>query len=196
MPATLAEVLAEALRLGHLGGESVDAHLEHGQRFLTALPDDTRRLLDLGSGGGIPGLVLATDRPEWNVVLLDRRAQRTDFLRRAVGRLGLHNVEVVTGEASGLAHHVEHRGCYDAVVARAFGPPAATAEAAAGFLRSGGVIIVSEPPDPDAKRWPAAGLATLGLVLEDPAPDGFRLLRAASACPGKFPRRHPRPPLF
>ncbi len=195
MPATVAEVLAEALRLGHLGGESVDAHIEHGRRFLAALPYSVLRVLDLGSGGGIPGLVLAADRPEWNVVLLDRRAQRTDFLLRAIGRLGIHNVEVITGDASVLAHHVEHRGAYNAVVARAFGPPAATAEAAAGFLRVGGVLVVSEPPDPDAGRWPADALAGLGLALEHPVL-GFVRLRANSSCPGKFPRRRLRPLLF
>ncbi|MEP6659311.1 MAG: RsmG family class I SAM-dependent methyltransferase [Acidimicrobiales bacterium] len=195
MPATLPEVLAEALRLGHLGGESIDAHIEHGRRFLAALPDAALRVLDLGSGGGIPGLVLAADRPEWNMVLLDRRAQRTDFLLRAVGRLEFPNLEVVTGDASVLAHNVEHRGAYDAVVARAFGPPAATAEAAAGFLRVGGVLVVSEPPDRDAGRWPAEALAGLGLALEDPVL-GFVRLRANSACPGKFPRRRLRPLLF
>jgi 16S rRNA (guanine527-N7)-methyltransferase len=201
MPPALVAVLAEARRLGHLGGESVDAHIAHARRFLAALPDGTRRILDLGSGGGIPGLVLAADRPEWNVVLLDRRSQRTDFLRRAVGRLGLHNVGVVTGEVAVVSHHVEHRGRYDTVVARSFGPPAATAEAGAGFLRPGGVLVVSEPPNPGAGRWPASGLAILGLVLDDPPPgepplEGFRRMRAASACPGKFPRRRPLPPLF
>lgn len=196
MPATLDVVLAEAARLGHLGGDSVAAHIEHGRRFLQALPADTRRVLDLGSGGGIPGLVLALDRPEWEFVLLDRRAQRTDYLRRAVGRLGVDNVEVVTGEASTLAFHVKHRGRYDAVVARSFGPPAATSEAAAGFLRLGGVLVVSEPPDPDEGRWPAEGLALLGLALDDPTIDGLRRLRAVTACPGEFPRRRLRPPLF
>jgi 16S rRNA (guanine527-N7)-methyltransferase len=201
MPPALVTVLAEARRLGHLGGESVDAHIAHARRFLAAVPDGTRSVLDLGSGGGIPGLVLASDRPEWNVVLLDRRSQRTDFLRRAVGRLGLHNVGVVTGEAAVVAHHGEHRGCYDVVVARSFGPPAATAEAAAGFLRPGGVLVVSEPPEPHAGRWPADGLATLGLVPDDPHSDeppleGFRRVRAARACPGTFPRRRPLPPLF
>jgi 16S rRNA (guanine527-N7)-methyltransferase len=196
MPATLDAVLAEATRLGHLGGDSVEAHIRHGRRFLAALPHDTDSVLDLGSGGGVPGLVLALDRPEWHVVLLDRRAQRTDFLRRAVGRLGLGNVEVITGEASTLAFHVKHRGHYDAVAARSFGPPAATAEAAAGFLRVGGLLVVSEPPDPDEGRWPPEALATLGLAADDPGLDGLRRFRAVTACPAEFPRRRLRPLLF
>jgi 16S rRNA (guanine527-N7)-methyltransferase len=196
MAATLVAVLAEATRLGHLGGDSVEAHVEHGRRFLAALPVDTGCVLDLGSGGGIPGLVLAVERPEWQIVLLDRREQRTDFLRRAVGRLGISNVEVVTGEASVLAFHVEHRGRYDAVVARSFGPPAATAEAGAGFLRLGGVLVVSEPPESDESRWPAGGLATLGLVVDDDPIVGLRQLRAVTACPVDYPRRLLRPPLF
>lgn len=206
MVATLAAVLAESSKLGYLGGDSVAVHVEHGRRFLAALPPDVVRVLDLGSGGGIPGLVLAVERPDYHLVLLDRRAQRTDFLRRAVGRLGLANVDVVTGEASTLARHDDHRGRYDAVVARAFGPPGATAEAAAGFLCVGGVLVVSEPPDVDPARWPAAGLAKLGLAVDDTALDhtavddvvvqGFRRLRAVSACPADYPRRKLRPLLF
>jgi 16S rRNA (guanine527-N7)-methyltransferase len=196
MAAPLDAVVAEASRLGYLGGARVDVHVEHGRRFLAALPEVTRRVLDLGSGGGIPGLVLGVDRPDWHVVLLDRRAQRTDFLRRAVGRLGLANVEVVTGEASVLARRPEHRGRYDAVVARSFGAPAATAEAAAGFLRLGGVLVVSEAPEPDEARWPAAALAKLGLAPDDPMFDGLRRFRAVAVCPGEYPRRHLRPPLF
>jgi 16S rRNA (guanine527-N7)-methyltransferase len=196
MAATLVVVLAEATRLGHLGGDSVEAHLEHGRRFLAALPDDTGRVLDLGSGGGIPGLVLAVERPDWQIVLLDRREQRTDFLRRAVGRLGISNVEVVTGEASTLARAGEHRGSYDAVVARSFGPPAATAEAAAGFLRLGGVLVVSEPPDAGVGRWPAEAMAKLGLATDRLGIDGLVRFRAVAVCPGEFPRRRLRPPLF
>ena len=51
-------------------------------------------------------------------------------------------------------------------MARSFGPPAVTAECAIGFLRPGGEILVSEPPEPDPDRWPADGLAGLGLVAE------------------------------
>lgn len=196
MGATLADVLAESLRLGYLGGDGVEAHIDHGRRFVAALPDDVVHVVDLGSGGGIPGLVLAVERPNLHMVLLDRRSQRTDFLRRAVGRLGLANVDVVTGEAATIARHPEHRGRYDAVVARAFGPPGETAEAAAGFLRIGGILVVSEPPDAEPARWPAAGVAKLGLSAEEVGVEGFRRLRAVSACPTEYPRRTLRPLLF
>ena len=53
------------------------------------------RLVDLGSGGGLPGLVLADAYPERAITLVDRREKRTDFLRRAVRRLGWEHVTVM-----------------------------------------------------------------------------------------------------
>ena len=62
----------------------------------TALAGVTGTVVDLGSGGGVPGLVIADARPDLRLVLVDRRATRTDHLRRLVGRLGLADrVEVV-----------------------------------------------------------------------------------------------------
>jgi 16S rRNA (guanine527-N7)-methyltransferase len=113
----------------------------------------------------VPGLVLAVLRPERSLVLLDAAQRRTGFLREAVDRLGLASrVQVVTDRAEVAGRSPDLRSSFDAVVARSFGPPAVTAECAAGFLPVGGVLVVSEPPadeEPEG-RWPPAGLAELG----------------------------------
>src|SRR5690606_30672486 len=79
------------------------------------------------------------------------RVQRADLCRRLTARLGLDDrVEVVAADA----HDLARRGSFDpvdAVVARGFGPPEATAAAAVPLLASGGVLVVSEPPD--GQRW-------------------------------------------
>lgn len=142
------------------------------------------RILDLGSGGGIPGLVLAAGRPEGEFVLLDASRRRTAFLNDAVERLGFGTRVRVVGERAEVAgRDPSLRGWMDAVVARSFGPPAVTAECAAGFLPVGGVLVVSEPPDPEAvgARWPASGLAELGYGPAVP-------LEAASAGFVRIPR--------
>ncbi|HKA02727.1 MAG TPA: RsmG family class I SAM-dependent methyltransferase, partial [Acidimicrobiales bacterium] len=85
-------------------------HVEHAARFLAALRP-AERLLDLGSGGGVPGLPLAVLLPEAQVVLLDASVRRTDFLERAVGRLDLAGrAAVVTGRAEIVGHLPAWRG--------------------------------------------------------------------------------------
>ena len=170
------------------------------------------RALDLGSGGGLPGLVLASDAmaglmPDrvgiMSWTLLDSRARSTGFLEAAVVDLGLTPlVTVRQGRAETLARS-ELRGAFDLVCARGFGAPAVTAECAAGFLRRGGLLVVSDPPDAEAagERWPSEGLAELGLEKVT-APTGafrFRLLLMREDCPDRFPRRTGVPqkrPLF
>jgi 16S rRNA (guanine527-N7)-methyltransferase len=103
--------------------------------------------------------------PERSLVLLDASQRRTAFLREAVERLDISSrVEVITARAEAAARDPHLRGRFDAVVARSFGPPAVTAECAAGFLPAGGVLLVSEPPSGEDTpvRWPDAGLADLG----------------------------------
>lgn len=63
---------------------------------LSYLPQETSTLLDVGSGGGMPGILWAIAKPEWQVTLLDSNQKKTAFLRQAVMDLGLPNVQVVT----------------------------------------------------------------------------------------------------
>jgi 16S rRNA (guanine527-N7)-methyltransferase len=161
----LVTALADSQRLGMLGDRPVGEIVEHAGAFVTALTDVAGTVIDLGSGGGVPGLVIARARPDLHVVLVDRRASRTDHLRRLVARLGLDGrVDVLTRDASTLHGEMEA----DAVVARGFGPPTATLRAATPLLRTGGAVVVSEPPPGDDRpRWPAELLVGLGLVVVD-----------------------------
>jgi 16S rRNA (guanine527-N7)-methyltransferase len=157
-------VLARGQDLGFLGPGPVSRQVAHGRALLAGLPAGGR-VLDLGSGGGLPGLVLATYRPELELTLLEARQRACRFLREVVAGLGFAGVVVVEARAEEAARRPDLRETFDAVVARSFGPPAVTAECAVGFLRSGGRLVVSEPPDEGESdsRWPTAGLEALGL---------------------------------
>src|SRR3546814_20514420 len=84
----LVSVLERSRRLGFLGPGPVEDHVRHAQGFLDALEGVTGRVVDLGSGGGVPGLVLVVERPELAVVLLDAMANGEAFLRGEVEALG------------------------------------------------------------------------------------------------------------
>lgn len=161
----LTAVLEDAQRLGFLGARPVPEVIEHARGFVRAIERHTiehravmRSVLDLGSGGGVPGLVIAHDLPTMRVTLLDRRAKRTDALERFVRRLGWQDrVSVVCEDVATFGPD----SSFDAVVARGFGPPAFTLSAAARLVRPGQLIVISEPPD--ANRWEDDLLRRLGL---------------------------------
>jgi 16S rRNA (guanine527-N7)-methyltransferase len=163
--AALLEALADSQRLGMLGDRPVADIVEHSVAFVAALAGVTGIVADLGSGGGVPGLVVARARPDLQVILIERRGRRADHLRRLVGRLDLADrVEVLSVEATAAGALL--RRSVDAVVVRGFGPPSRTLRSAAPLLRSGGLLVVSEPPAGEwgESRWPPALLNELGLA--------------------------------
>ena len=154
------DALSDSQRLGFLGERAIDEVIEHARSFVTALDGVTGTVIDLGAGGGVPGLVIAHDRPDLHLIMIDRRAKRTDFLSRVVMRLGWsEHVEVVTDNVEGMV--ARSPGSLDAAVARGFGPPDVTLSLASQLVRPGGRIVISEPPSGD--RWPADQLADLGV---------------------------------
>lgn len=193
-------VLAEARTLGFLGSGALQTHVAHAGVFAEALrevldgqPEDgTLRALDLGSGGGVPGLILAQWFPELRWVLLDVHRRRTSFLTRAVVHLEwATRVAVVRADAAEAARDRGLRGGCEVVTSRSFGPPARTAECGAGFLGVGGLLLVSDPPESPAQRWPASGLERLGLRDEGArrSPAGtVRALRLVRRLDEQFPR--------
>jgi 16S rRNA (guanine527-N7)-methyltransferase len=164
-PGMLLDILEEARELGLLGPGPVARQYEHALDLARGIGDFEGRLLDLGSGGGLPGLVLFEVWPQATGVLLDAQRRRCDFLSRALATLDLGaRVAVECGRAEVLARDERLRGSFDLVVARSFGPPAVTAECSVGFLRNAGSLVVTEPPgaDDSATRWNRDALAELG----------------------------------
>ena len=108
-------------------------------------------------------------------LFLDAQEKRTAFLREAIAVLGIEDrVEVLTARAEEVGRAPAHRGTYDLVVSRSFGPPAVTIECAAPLLRAGGAFVVSEPPATSIEeRWPSTGLGIVsvaGRVGSAPSP--------------------------
>jgi 16S rRNA (guanine527-N7)-methyltransferase len=179
----------------------VEAHIDHSRAFAELVQPPTLAV-DLGSGAGIPGLVLALLWPTSRWVLLDSSHRRTRSLGDAVDALQLSPRVVVRCQRSEEAgRDPTLRGKADLVTARGFGPPAVTAESAAPFLAVGGFLVVSDPPGGQPSRWSGPGLALLGLEPDHAveAPVALQRLRQITPCPDRFPRRPGIPekrPLF
>jgi 16S rRNA (guanine527-N7)-methyltransferase len=196
--AALLGVLERARERGALGPGDVARHLEHARGFVevatAALGGPPARAADLGTGGGVPGLVLAVCWPASEVSLVESSIRRVEALRAEILTLGLQRCRVLEGRAEDLAHDPEHRERYDLVTARSFGPPAVTGEIAAGFVAVGGIAVVSEPPE-GGDRWPGeplGGLGFSGASLAESSGSHFAGLRKIRAAPPDRPRRRGR----
>lgn len=167
----LTEALGASQRLGFLGDLPIPEVIAHARYFVAAIErwggSDALDIADIGSGGGVPGLVVATDLPSTSVCLIDRRAARTDHLARLVRRLRLSS-RVAVRNADLTATPSDLRERFDVVTARGFGPPSATLAAARPLLRPGGIAVISEPPAGAEDRWTDDLLASHTLVRRTP----------------------------
>jgi 16S rRNA (guanine527-N7)-methyltransferase len=135
-------------------------------------------IVDVGSGGGVPGVPLAVSLPERDVTLLEANGRRCEFLRS----LGLANVRVVHGRAEEQA-----AGEWGVAVAKALAPPPVAAEWCLPLVRPGGSVVLWVGPSADAERVAAVAEQLAGELVDTPA--GFLVLRKLGPTPAGFPRR-------
>jgi 16S rRNA (guanine527-N7)-methyltransferase len=137
---TFAGILAtRGVEQGLLGPREVprlwDRHLLNCAVVTELIEQRRGTLLDLGSGAGLPGLVLAMLLPDTAVTLLEPMERRCRFLTECVTELGLANVSVLRGRAQDVTVRT------DVVTARAVAPLPRLAELAIGLVRPGGMIL-------------------------------------------------------
>ncbi|TMC35359.1 MAG: 16S rRNA (guanine(527)-N(7))-methyltransferase RsmG [Chloroflexi bacterium] len=164
------ELIADSLVLAdHLGG--------------------ARRLVDVGSGGGLPGLPLKIAHPDLEVTLIEADQSKAAFLVQAAARLGLRGVEVV-GQDS------RYRESFDVAVARALAPLPTLVELCLPLVMVGGRLLAQKTDREDAARAERA-IGVLGGLLEPalPAPSAARgsgivvTVRKVKPTPAAYPRR-------
>jgi 16S rRNA (guanine527-N7)-methyltransferase len=134
-----------ALRVRHLVVESL--------MLLRAVPLPGAPLLDIGSGAGVPGLIVKLARPAWEVVLLEASRRRVNFLRDVSRRLGLAGITVTEGRAEALGTG-PLAGRFQTVTMRAVTRGAAAGALAAPFLGPAGVLVqaLGAAPAPAPRR--------------------------------------------
>jgi 16S rRNA (guanine527-N7)-methyltransferase len=136
--------------------DPAEAWVRHVQDSLTLVPflasADAKRVIDVGSGGGLPGLPLAIAMPDARFTLLEATGKKAAFLEETIAALGLRNARVVNerAEVAGQDHH-EHRAHYDAVVARAVARLNTLAELTVPFAREGGAVLLIKGQQAEAE---------------------------------------------
>jgi len=166
-----------------------ERHILNSALMAPALP---RRctFADIGSGAGLPGLVLAIARPDVAVTLVEPLLRRTTFLEEAVAALGLDNVRVVRGRADAL--HGEQR--FDVVTARAVAALDRLLEWCLPLVKPSGQLAVLkgesaadeiEVARPTLVRWACADPQLLEYADEDDSVTPARIVRVTAADPAR-----------
>lgn len=104
------------------------------------------RVIDVGTGAGFPGLVLAILCPKWEVVLLDSLNKRVDFLSVVISELGLKNARAIHGRAEELGRDGKYRSGFDLVVSRAVADMRLLLELCMPFVSDGGIFVSYKGP--------------------------------------------------
>ena len=135
-------------------GQAIERHINDSLAILPALDacvEHTKdvRLIDIGSGAGLPGLVIATARPLWHVCLLDSLKKRCSFTTAAVDAMGLDNVNVLWSRAEDAGRDEHHRETYDIATARAVAEVRVLAELCLPCVRVGGHWVAPKGPRPE-----------------------------------------------
>jgi 16S rRNA (guanine527-N7)-methyltransferase len=197
----LERILDDARDAGFLGPGPVESHIQHAEGFGEiaegALGRVPASVADLGTGGGVPGLVLAARWSEARCIFVESNRKRSEALRWAIVRLGFDGRAVVVEErAEAAGRDPACRERFELVTARSFAPAAATAEIASGLAMVGGVVVVSEPPEPEPDRWPSVNLRQIGFgpaEIRIAADAHFSVISKVEALVDEYPRRVGRP---
>jgi 16S rRNA (guanine527-N7)-methyltransferase len=154
------------------------ALLEDSLRGVELVRGFAGAIVDVGSGGGAPGIPLAHAFPERRVTLLEANGRKCEFLRRWAPP----NAEVVQGRAEEQSTDI-----YGVAVAKALAPPPVAAEWCLPLVRPGGAAILWAGPTADRNRVARVAEKLAAEPVE--APPGFLVLRKLGPTPSGFPRR-------
>lgn len=195
LDALLDRAWAPARKTGAIGSVTTAELRAHARGFIVPAwrAGQSVRLIDLGTGAGIPGLPAALELPESQWVLADADERRCQVARTAVRSVGLERrVAVSHVRIEALAEQSETREAFDGATARSFGPGAELAECGLPLLRVGGELVVSVTEETE-RLWrnPILEQAT-GCVWDrswQTARGRYLAVKRARSGPEELPRR-------
>lgn len=154
------------------------------------------KVVDVGSGGGLPGLPLKIARPSLSMTLVEADQDKAAFLVRACAVLGLHDVEVLARRAEDVGQDPLYREAFDVAVARALAPMPVLAELCLPLVRVGGRLL-AQKTETEELSGAGAAIEAMGGVLKDvvSAPSAARgagtivIVDKVRSTPPAYPRR-------
>jgi 16S rRNA (guanine527-N7)-methyltransferase len=163
---------------------------------LVAHLGDARTVVDVGSGGGLPGLPLKIVRPDLELTLIEADQDKAAFLVHACAELGLEGVNVVARRAEDAGHDPRLREAFDVAVARALAPLPVLAELCLGLVRVGGRLL-AQKTEGEATRTGERAIEVMGgtVIAVHAAPSGARhagtvvVIGKTRPTPDAYPRR-------
>jgi 16S rRNA (guanine527-N7)-methyltransferase len=184
----------ESIERRHIGESLAFGALLAERGLLT----DGAKVLDVGTGAGLPGLPMKIAWPSLQVTLLEATGKKCRFLESVVSELRLESVAVVEGRAEDLAHAAAHRASYDLVVARAVAALPVLLEYCVPFLRVGGVLAGAKGSAALSElESSGAALQALSASVEDVTSlqvpglpsQSVVIIRKLAETPERYPRR-------
>ena len=191
-----AELLASCTRARLTGTRGTDDIYE--LQILDCLPSleylpSSGKVIDVGSGGGLPGIVWAVYRPDLNITLLDSVNKKCEAVSEIIAALGLDNINVICARSEEFAKH--NREVYDLAGARALAACGVCAELLSPLVKTGGKILtfkgekvhdeISEVED----KWGMLGLGRPALHFYGGNAKCIVLWEKVKKCPANYPRR-------
>jgi 16S rRNA (guanine527-N7)-methyltransferase len=158
--------------------EARRALLEDSLRGGAMVEEFSGPIVDVGSGGGVPGIPLAVSFPDRDLTLLEANGRKCDFLRKWAPP----NAHVLQGRAE-----LQEADVFGVAVAKALAPPHVAAEWCLPLVRPGGAAVLWVGPSADADRVARVAARLAGELVDGPA--GLFVLRKLDATPAGFPRR-------
>ena len=161
--------------------------------------EEARKVIDVGTGGGFPGVPLAIAAPDKEFVLMDSLNKRLKIIDELCGQIGIGNVTTVHARAEELAKNKAHREQYDLCVSRAVANMAVLAEYCLPFIKVGGCLMAYKGPDADREVEEARkALFLLGGQVEEIREGNLKefgidhkvvIIKKVKNTPSKFPRK-------
>lgn len=161
--------------------------------------EEAGKIIDVGTGGGFPGVPLAIAAPDKEFILMDSLNKRLKIIDELCGQIGIGNVTTVHARAEELAKNKAHREQYDLCVSRAVANMATLAEYCLPFIKIGGCLMAYKGPDAEREVEEARkALYLLGGQVEEIREGNLKefgidhkvvIIKKVKNTPSKFPRK-------